>query len=61
MRKDPHVTSASEPDNTLMKIPEGQDVEITGPYKAAEGLNWWPVSYKGKTGWVAQDYLQKKE
>ncbi len=61
MRKDPHVTSASEPDNTVMMIPEGQDVEITGPYKAAEGLNWWPVSYKGKTGWVAQDYLQKKE
>lgn len=61
MRKEPHISSATEPSNVLAQIAEGQEVEITGPYKTAEGLNWWPVTYKGQSGWVAQDYLQKKE
>jgi hypothetical protein len=60
MRKDPHVTSANEPNNVITTIAEGQEVEITGPFKTAEGINWWPVNYKGQSGWIAQQYLQKK-
>lgn len=61
MRKDPHITSGNEPSNVVTTIPEGAEVEITGAFKTAEGINWWPVSYKGQIGWAAQEYLQKKE
>lgn len=61
MRKEPHITSGNEPANVVTTIPEGAEVEITGPFKTAEGINWWPVNYKGQSGWAAQEYLQKKE
>ncbi|NWJ95543.1 MAG: SH3 domain-containing protein [Chloroflexi bacterium] len=61
MRKDPHVSAANEPSNVVVTVPEGQEVEITGPFKTAEGINWWPVTYKNQAGWIAQEYLQKKE
>jgi len=59
MRKDPHVTTATEATNVVVTIPEGAEVEITGAFKSAEGIEWWPISYKGQNGWVARDYLQK--
>ncbi len=59
MRKDPHINGPNEPTNVVVLIPEGEQVEITGPFKSAEGFNWWPISYKGQNGWAVQEYLQK--
>ena len=59
MRKEPRIPKASEPANIVVTIAENQEVEITGALKASEGLNWWPVTYKGQSGWVSQDYLKK--
>jgi hypothetical protein len=38
-------------------IPHGGSVNITGPSTASGGYNWYPVTYGGKTGWVAGQYL----
>ncbi len=55
MRKDP---STSAP--ILIKISEGKLVKIrSGDFKTVEGITWWPVSFEGKDGWVASNYLEK--
>ena len=42
---------------TVLLIPEGATVEITGTPQSAEGYEWMPVRYSGQSGWVASSLL----
>ncbi len=59
MRSDTHINGTNEKSNVVAKVLEGETVEITGAFKNSEGITWWPVTYKGQSGWIASDYLQK--
>jgi cell wall-associated NlpC family hydrolase len=43
--------------NTLLVVPEGAPVTLTGAAAAAGGSTWTPVSYSGTTGWIASFLL----
>lgn len=47
-------TKPSSSGDIIGKIKEGEDVEVTGNVLTT---NWYQVEYKGKTGYVCDDYL----
>lgn len=55
LRKSPGYKQKDDTTDTVAEIPCGESVKILdGPTKK-DNLNWYQVSWKGKTGWVA-DY-----
>ncbi|HEX2912644.1 MAG TPA: SH3 domain-containing protein [Chloroflexia bacterium] len=56
MRKDPGTGAAK-----VAQIPDGATVTIrSGDFRTVDGITWWPISYQGKDGWAASDYLEKQ-
>jgi len=53
----------SEPDVKSQRVGgipyNGTEVEITGAEKEIDKSRWVPISYKGITGWVNSNYLEK--
>jgi Bacterial SH3 domain len=56
MRSSP---SKADNKNIVTKIPEGTIVEIVGGPTTAEGMEWWQVKYKDKTGWASKEFLEQ--
>ncbi len=55
LRKDPGKNGA-----IISHVPENETITITSAdYKKIDGIEWWPISYKGTAGWVDAEYLQK--
>ena len=53
LRRSPGYTNKSDANDVIYKINCGQEVEILGEKKNADGLTWWKVSWNGYIGWLA--------
>ena len=52
LRRSPGYKKKNESD-LLAEVPAGDIVQILGGPEKTDGLNWWKVSWNGKTGWMA--------
>ena len=44
----------------IVCVPTGETVKADGAAKKADDFTWYRVTYKGKTGWAASQYLARK-
>lgn len=59
MRAHPCTEDTNSDCKVVTSIPLGATVTITGGPVQADGYQWWPITFNGKSGYAASNYLQK--
>jgi hypothetical protein len=54
-----HCVTDNDPQCKIISVVvNGEIVDITGGSVVQDGYQWWPVTYKGQSGWAVKDFLQ---